>query len=229
MSGPVPSSEYRFVITGGPTREWIDPVRFISNPSSGKMGVALAKAASRVSRDVLFIHGPMHSADYSSIDLPMIPVETTLQMRDAVIHSLVPYTVLIMSAAPADYSPSIMSDKKIKKGQDVISLELVKTTDILTEIKNLRTSGNAPEPLFITGFAAETHNIEEYAKDKIKNKNLDLICVNDVTAPGAGFGVDTNIITLYDPAGTKITLPLMEKDQVAEAIIQTICSRIDTF
>lgn len=227
MKKRVPSSEYKFVITGGPTREWIDPVRFISNPSSGKMGVALANAASDISRDVIFIHGPMHPDDYSSVKVPMIGIETTIQMRNAVMESLSPNTVLIMSAAPADYSPSIKSDKKIKKGQATLTIELIKTPDILTDIMELRKQNPSIEPLFITGFAAETHNIEEYAKDKIKRKNLDMICVNDVTAEGAGFGVNTNIITIYDSTGNKTVFPIMTKEKIAVEIIKSICSRID--
>lgn len=227
MKKRVPSSEYKFVITGGPTREWIDPVRFISNPSSGKMGVALANAAAEISRNVLFIHGPMHPSDYSSVKIPMIGIETTIQMRNAVLESLSPHTILIMSAAPADYSPAIMSDRKIKKGEATLTIELVKTPDILTDIMELRKQDTSIEPLFITGFAAETHNIEEYAKDKIMRKNLDMICVNDVTAEGAGFGVNTNIITIYDSKGNKTIFPKMTKEKIAEEIIQTICSKID--
>ncbi|HNX60040.1 MAG TPA: phosphopantothenoylcysteine decarboxylase [Spirochaetota bacterium] len=227
MKKHVPSSEYKFVITGGPTREWIDPVRFISNPSSGKMGVALTNAAAEISRNVLFIHGPMHPSDYSSVKVPMIGIETTIQMRDAVIESLSPHTILIMSAAPADYSPSMMSDRKIKKGKSTLTIELIKTPDILSDIMELRKHDPSIEPLFITGFAAETHNIEEYAKEKITRKNLDIICVNDVTVEGAGFGVNTNIITIYDSTGNKAVFPKMTKDKIAEEIIKAICFKID--
>ncbi|HEY1406011.1 MAG TPA: phosphopantothenoylcysteine decarboxylase [Spirochaetota bacterium] len=227
MSGRYPSSEHKFIITGGPTREWIDPVRFISNPSSGKMGVALAQAAYDISHDVTFIHGPMHPADCASVTVPSTSVETTIEMRDAVIAALVPWSVIIMAAAPADYSPAKKEERKIKKGRDILSLDLEKTPDILTTIMDLRKKGIAPEPLFVVGFAAETNNLEEYARSKIIHKNLDMICVNDVTAEGAGFGVDTNIITIYTKDNKVIPLPKMDKTLLAKEIVRIICSLID--
>ena len=214
------------IVTGGPTREWLDPVRFISNPSSGKMGAALADAAHQAGADVLFIHGPVHPEIYADRPYRCISVDTTIEMHDAVMKALTACSVLIMAAAPADYRPVKISEKKIKKSNDVITLELIKTVDILKAV-SMRRIEQKLEPLFVAGFAAETHDVELYAQNKLKDKNLDMICVNDVSIPGAGFGTMTNIITIFTPAGERVDIPLTEKSRAAEVIIKFIIQRID--
>jgi phosphopantothenoylcysteine decarboxylase/phosphopantothenate--cysteine ligase len=222
MSGHSQSSEFKFIVTGGPTREWIDPVRFISNPSTGKMGIALAMAANDIARETVFIHGPIHKAELQNLSCRCIEVETVDQMSEAVFSELEPRSVLIMAAAPADYTPAQKTPFKIKKGADSITLEFVKAQDILGAIADYRSSDRSREPLYIVGFAAETNDHEKYALDKLERKKLDMICVNDLTAEGAGFAVDTNIITVFEKNGTKTRLPKMQKTEVAGAIIERI-------
>ena len=203
------------VVTAGPTREAIDPVRFISNHSSGKMGVALAASAWRRGADVSLIAGPM------SVTPPPGPklrrVETTEDMAD-VVQSLMPETdVLIMAAAPADFRPARAETSKIKKGKSAPVVALEHTTDILrASIPNRR------KQAIIVGFALETDDVLTNAKRKLQDKSLDLIVVNDATEPGAGFGADTNRVTLIDRAGTEEVLPLLSKSEVADAILDRV-------
>jgi len=225
MKQPLLSST-RFIITGGPTREWIDPVRFISNASSGKMGAALAEAASVISSDVAFIHGPL-SINTDLLLCRKIPVETTVQMRDRVLECLVPGCVLIMAAAPADYAPASKSERKIKKSADTLTIEFVRTPDILKAVRDLKESSPELSSVFVAGFAAETHDAEKYALGKLGDKGLDMICVNDLSGKGAGFHVDTNIITILFSNGKRKEIPLMKKTEAATIIIKTIAEFID--
>jgi phosphopantothenoylcysteine decarboxylase / phosphopantothenate---cysteine ligase len=217
----------KFIITGGPTREWIDPVRFISNPSTGKMGTALAVLAREFSDDVIYIHGPMHEYDLKILGENHTPVETTNDMRNAVISSIIPDAVIIMSAAPADYAPDHIEKLKIKKGADSINLTLKKTPDILTEIAEIRNSNSSLKNIFVVGFAAETNNIENYAKEKLVSKKLDMLCVNNVLEPGAGFAGDTNIITVYHKNGSIYNFEKMSKNNIAKEILKIISMNID--
>jgi phosphopantothenoylcysteine decarboxylase/phosphopantothenate--cysteine ligase len=217
----------RFIITGGPTREWIDPVRFISNPSTGKMGTALAIAAREFSDDVIFIHGPMHKSDLKELGDNHILIETTTDMRNAVISAIIPGSVIIMSAAPADYAPDHIEKIKIKKGADFINLSLKKTPDILMEIAEIRNSNPSLENLFVAGFAAETNNVENYAKEKLVSKRLEMICVNNILEPGAGFASDTNIITVYHKNGSIFHLEKMSKNNIANEIMKIIFMNIE--
>jgi phosphopantothenoylcysteine decarboxylase/phosphopantothenate--cysteine ligase len=205
----------RVVVTAGPTREAIDPVRFVSNHSSGKMGVAIASSAWRRGADVSLIAGPL------SVTPPTGPtlrhVETTEQMARTV-EELVPAAdVLIMAAAPTDFRPTTVAKSKIKKGKEAPVLTLEHTTDILSATLSRR----GPKTI-VVGFALETDDAVANGKKKLRDKSLDLIVVNDATEPGAGFGVDTNRVTLIDRAGAEEVLPLLSKTEVADAILDRV-------
>jgi phosphopantothenoylcysteine decarboxylase/phosphopantothenate--cysteine ligase len=206
----------RIVVTAGPTCEAIDPVRFIGNRSSGKMGYALAKMAARRGAEVTLISGP------SSLKPPrgtgFISVESAEDMRRAVTVNLKDATIVIMAAAVADYRPKKAASEKMKKGAGSISLDLEKTEDIISEI------GMKKGKRLIIGFAAETDNLWANAKKKLKEKNLDLIIANNVKEPGAGFGVDTNIVTIIDKNGVVEALPKMSKDEVAWKVLDRVAS-----
>jgi phosphopantothenoylcysteine decarboxylase/phosphopantothenate--cysteine ligase len=205
----------RIVVTAGPTREAIDPVRFLSNHSSGKMGVALAASAWSRGAEVDLVAGPL------SVSVPLGPtiheVETTADMAREV-GKLVPKAdVLIMAAAPADYRPAKVAASKIKKGKGAPKLDLEETTDILHS-----TIGKRKKGAIVVGFALETDDVLENGKAKLRDKSLDLIVVNDATEPGAGFGVDTNRVTLIGRDGKAEALPLLSKFDVADAILDRV-------
>ena len=220
--------ERKVIVTGGPTREWIDPVRFISNPSTGKMGAAIADASSERARETVFIHGPVSGELVSGKRYRCVSVDTTKDMLAAVLRELEEKAVLIMAAAPADYSPSHRSDRKMKKSGDAISLELKRTPDILREVAGMKADGRIGA-LFTVGFAAETNEIERYALGKLSEKKLDMICLNDVSRKGAGFGSDTNIITIFMKDGSRVELPMITKQEVAERILDEIEKRLPKY
>ncbi len=216
-------SNYKIIITGGPTREWIDPVRFISNPSSGKMGAALANAAKDYSDDIVFICGPICNCIKKSVSCSIIPVETTEQMKIEVMSLLRNNSILIMAAAPCDYLSENVSDKKLKKTPHPMSLSLKPAVDILKEVKAVKTSFQN----FITiGFSAETNDSEKYAKEKLYEKDLDAICLNDITKRGVGFGHDTNELTIFLKNGGQVNLELMDKQSAAREILIAIENNI---
>jgi len=199
----------KILVTAGPTREYLDPVRFLSNRSSGKMGYAIARAALRRGAEVTLISGP------SSLDKPkgvhFISVETTGDMFNAVTSELPSSTVLIMAAAVSDFMPAEMSQVKLEKSENLI-LHLERSPDIIAA------AGKKKKKLFIIGFAAETGQKTENAKKKLKEKNIDMIIFNDVTEAGSGFDVDTNKVMII--GGEKeISLPVLSKDAVADAIL----------
>lgn len=202
-------------VTAGPTREAVDPVRFLSNRSSGRMGVAIAAAAWRRGAEVTLIAGPM------DVDPPpgvvVVAVETTEEMASAVSAALAEADVLVMAAAPADFRPSRPAGRKIKKTSDTSSLELEPTTDILLSTRRAR----RPDAV-IVGFALETNDAVEAGRGKLAAKGLDLIVVNDATEPGAGFAVDTNRVTLLSVGGAEEALPLLPKTEVADAILDRV-------
>ena len=202
----------KFIITAGPTREFIDPFRFISNPSSGKMGYALARAALQRCREVILISGPVELPPVPGV--VMVPVISALEMRDAVMTHFPSADAVIMAAAVADYRPRFNSRRKLKKGGAKISLELVTNPDILKEL------GRKKGDVILVGFSAETDNIIDNAREKLKSKNLDLIIANDISAPGSGFSVDTNRGIIVDRRLRVDELPLMSKDRLAEHIIK---------
>ncbi len=216
------------IVTGGPTREWIDPVRFISNPSTGKMGAALAGECSRRARETVFIHGPVDPSLTAAAPYRCVAVETTADMLAAVSGELEENAVLIMAAAPADYSPVKKSDRKIKKSDKNMTLELAKTPDILKVVAAMKREGRINN-LFVVGFAAETNDIEQYALKKLAEKSLDMICLNDVSRKGAGFGSDTNILTIFAKDGMRKELPLVSKQEAAARILDEVESRLPRY
>ena len=205
----------QILITGGPTQEPIDPVRFITNRSSGKMGVALAKMARRRGAEVILITGP-GSLPPPRRDIQWVPVRSAEEMREAVFAHLEGSSVVIKSAAVSDYRPKAASEKKIKKGSSEYILALERTKDILEEL------GKKKGKRILVGFAAETDDLMANAKKKLLEKNLDLIVANDVSKPGAGFGVDTNQVKVLYPSGQVKDLPLMTKEEVAQFILDDV-------
>lgn len=210
----------RVIVTAGPTREAVDPVRFLSNRSSGKMGVAIAAAAWRRGAEVQLIAGPLGTV--APHGLHVDHVTTTAEMRDAIARALPSADVLIMAAAPADFRPAQVASSKIKKDEDFPSIPLEPTPDILKSTRELRRDG-----MIVVGFALETDNVLAHAQGKLSSKALDLIVVNDAREQGAGFEVDTNRVTLIDARGMNEELPLMPKSEVADAILDRVEELLD--
>jgi phosphopantothenoylcysteine decarboxylase/phosphopantothenate--cysteine ligase len=210
----------RVVITAGPTREPLDPVRFLSNRSSGKMGVALASAAWRRGARVTLIAGPLAVAVPPGVE--HVAVETTEEMAVAVDESLGAADVLVMAAAPADFRAAEPAGRKIKKASAPSSIALAEAPDIL-----LATRGARGDGLVVVGFALETDDAVASGREKLAAKDLDLIVVNDATERGAGFGVDTNRVTLIDRHGAEDSLPLLTKSDVADAILDRVEAMLD--
>ncbi|MDB1122468.1 bifunctional phosphopantothenoylcysteine decarboxylase/phosphopantothenate--cysteine ligase CoaBC [Vibrio algarum] len=204
------------LITAGPTREAIDPVRFISNHSSGKMGYALAQAASKLGADVTLISGPVALSTPENVN--RINVESAQDMHAAVMDNATTNDIFIACAAVADYRPDVVSDQKIKKtdDSDEMSICMIKNPDIVASVAKLET--NRP---YTVGFAAETQNVEQYARGKLNKKNLDLICANDVSVEGQGFNSNNNALTLYWKHGEK-SLPLESKEALSLQIMEKI-------
>ena len=203
------------LVTAGPTEEPIDPVRYLSNRSSGKMGYALAEAAQRRGAHVILVSGPVALEPPAGVEVDK--VRSTHEMAEAVLRRLSAATVVIMAAAVSDYQPAEIRAEKIKKQNGTLSLNLKPTRDILSEISARR----RPEHI-IVGFAAETANVVAYATPKLRAKNLDLIVANDVTQEGAGFEVDTNIVTLIFPDGRVQPLARMSKIEVAHRVFDAV-------
>jgi len=201
----------KIVVTAGGTQEPIDPVRHIGNRSSGKMGYAIAEAARDRGASVTLITAPTSLPDPAGVET--IHVQTAKEMKSAVARAVSKADALIMAAAVADYQPKTTAKSKIKKDSPTLTLELVRTPDILSEVK-----GN-----FIrVGFAAESDDIIANAKKKLERKKLDLIVANDITSTDSGFGVDTNKVTLIDRSGKIENLPLLTKREVAERILERV-------
>ena len=210
----------RVLVTAGPTREAIDPVRFISNHSSGKMGVAVAQAAWRRGAEVDLVAGPL--AIETPVGIGVRTVESTADMTAAVEGLLPRCDVLVMAAAPADFRPVNVATSKIKKANALAPIELASTPDILKSTKAARR-----EKAIIVGFALETDDVVANARGKLASKDLDMIVVNDAREAGAGFGVDTNRVTLLMRDGSEEVLPLMPKSEVADAILDRVERLID--
>ena len=203
------------LVTAGPTREPLDPIRFLSNRSSGKMGFALAEAARDRGARVVLVTGPVHLPDPFGVEV--VRVETAAEMLEAVLRRAGEAQVVIKAAAVADFRPARPAGQKIKKDTATPVVELAPTVDILRELGRRKRPGQ-----ILVGFAAETHDLLENARRKIEEKNLDFIVLNDVTQPGAGFEVDTNVVTLVYPDGRRESLPPMSKRAVAEAILDRL-------
>lgn len=205
----------KVLVTAGPTLEPIDPVRYITNRSTGKMGFAVAKMAKRRGAEVLLITGPNHLS-LPRRDIPIIEVKSALEMYEAVMDHFSDYHVIIKTAAVADFRPKEVATEKIKKMDDHYLLELEQNPDILKEL------GKRKGDRVLVGFAAETSELMENAQAKLKEKNLDIIVANDVTQPGAGFAVDTNIVRIIDAEGRIKNLPLMSKEEVADIVLDQV-------
>ena len=210
----------RIVVTAGPTREAVDPVRYISNHSSGKMGAAIAAAAWRRGAEVVLIAGPGNVA--APPGACVVRVETTEQMRDAVAKALADADALIMAAAPADFRPAESAPQKIKKSDKPAPIALAPTPDILVSTIPARRPGTV-----VVGFALETTDVIANARTKLAKKELDLVVANDATEPGAGFGTDTNRVTLVGRDGVEERLPLLEKREVADVILDRVVRLLD--
>lgn len=205
------------VVTAGPTREPLDPVRFISNPSSGRQGFALAQAALDRGATVTLISGPTHLP--TPVGAERIDVTTVEEMKDAVLAAANRADVLLMAAAVGDYRPTCVAPQKIKKGKE-ITLTLMRTPDILSAVAAQRSVTGFPR--VVVGFAAESEELLRNAQDKLFAKQLDLIVANDITAPDAGFAKETNRVVIVDRSGNVEELPLMSKAAVAEAILDRV-------
>jgi phosphopantothenoylcysteine decarboxylase/phosphopantothenate--cysteine ligase len=213
-------SNKKAVVTAGPTYEAIDPVRFIGNHSSGKMGFAIAEALYKNGADVTLICGPTNqTTSYKGIKL--INVVSAQQMFNACESLSKDFDILVMAAAVADYTPLHVAEEKIKKTSSSVSIELSKTKDILKHFGNIKTSHQ-----FIVGFALETNNERENALIKLKEKNADLLILNSLKDEEAGFGKDTNKVTIFDRKGSEHTFPAKSKKIVAEDIVDIIINKI---
>ena len=201
----------KILVTAGPTREAIDPVRFISNRSTGKMGYAVAQAGAERGHEVILVSGPV------SLDPPggarCLGVESAAQMLDAVLREVPACDALVMTAAVADWRPRVVSPLKLKKREMSGTLELERTEDILKRVSAL--DGRR----LVVGFAAETGDLRTEASRKLREKGLDMIVANDVSRIDAGFAVDTNVVTLFERGGTERELPLMSKRAVGDEIV----------
>lgn len=215
LSAPNDLAGLRVLVTAGPTQERLDPVRFITNRSSGKMGYAIAQAAAERGACVTLITGP--------VNLPVPPgaeavrIQSTQELYAQMIERCAEQDIVIQAAAPADFTPETVADSKIKKqGNEPLVIRLTQTPDVAAAVGKLKKPGQT-----LVGFAAETNDVLANAQKKLEKKNLDLIVANDVTVPGAGFDVDTNLVTLISRDGLE-TLPMMQKSQVAHALLDKI-------
>ena len=208
----------RVLVTAGPTQEALDPVRYLTNHSSGRMGYAIAKAAARRGAKVTLISGPTALKKPAYVDT--VDVVSAQDMFDAVTARAQAADIIIKAAAVADYRPATVADNKIKKADDALSIPLERTKDILAALGNSKRPGQ-----FLCGFSMETENLLENSRKKLGKKNLDMVAANNLKVEGAGFGVDTNVLTLITPDGT-VDLPLMSKDAAADALLDAILQRM---
>ena len=205
----------KVLVSAGPTREKIDPVRFISNRSTGKMGFAIAEVAAQFGAEVTLVAGPVELKT-SHKNIRRIDVVSAQDMYEAMLDEFPKADIVIKSAAVADYRPKVTYDQKMKKSDNDLHIEFERTKDILKTLGEKKTSQ------FLVGFAAETNNPLEYGKKKLTEKNLDAIVINNVLEKGAGFGVDTNIVTYLNKQKRQENLPLASKREIAEQILQLI-------
>ncbi len=222
-SGPLAGR--KVVVSTGPTREPLDPVRFISNRSTGKQGLAVAQAALDAGAEVTVIHGPIFEP--VPFGATAVSVQTTEEMGEAVLEAAKAADALFMVAAVADFRPNVKSDQKIKKTDEQwgLAIGLEVTLDILTAVKTQRDKSGYPR--VVLGFAAETHNAFEYGRDKLLRKGLNFIAVNDVMDAGVGFEVDTNKVLLLSSAGVVEEIPLQSKTAVAERLVHHVAKTLN--
>jgi len=212
LEAPKPLAGKKVLITAGGTVERLDPVRYFTNDSSGKMGFALAEAARDRGADVTLIAARVSEPIPSGVEV--VHAESALELADAVLSRYAGADLVIKAAAVADYRPAETVPQKIKKTGDTLQVTLVKNPDILEEL------GKRKEQQFLIGFAAETERLEEHAMDKLLRKNCDLLVANDVSREAAGFGTETNIVTIFDKNGPALELPVLSKRETAERILQ---------
>ena len=203
------------LVSAGPTEEDIDPVRCVTNRSSGKMGFAVARAAARRGASVMLVSGPASLQDPYGVTVER--VRSAGEMREAVLRHREGQHAVIMAAAVADYRPGLPARRKLKKAEAHLTLEMTRTADILKEVA-------ADRPPVLIGFAAETHDGLDFARRKRADKDLDLVVFNDITAEGAGFGTDTNIVTLIHRDGREESLPVQSKSSVADRIMDEVAA-----
>ncbi len=215
FSNNLPLKGKKALVTAGPTHESIDPVRFIGNNSSGKMGFAIAEELARQGADVTLVSGPTHLASPASINVKR--VKSAEEMYAECISAFPSVDITVLSAAVADYRPAVKADQKIKKSSDTLQIDLVKTRDIAAELGRLKKVGQ-----FTVGFALETENEKANAEKKIQSKNFDLIVLNSLNDNGAGFSYDTNKISIIDRASNMKEFSLKPKKEVAFDIVKAI-------
>lgn len=209
----------KLLITAGGTVERIDPVRYITNDSSGKMGYALAKEARKLGAEVILVTGPTALEAPAGVEVvPILSAEDMLKEVQSRYHDA---DIVIKAAAVADYRPLVQRNSKMKKTGETLTLELIKNPDILEALGKIKTHQ------FLVGFAAETDSLDEYAMDKLRRKNCDLLVGNNVSVEGAGFGSETNIVRIYDRQGLVESLPLLRKEEVALHLLHLIADRME--
>jgi phosphopantothenoylcysteine decarboxylase / phosphopantothenate---cysteine ligase len=224
LAGAGPLAGRRVLVTAGGTQEPLDPVRYITNASSGKMGVALAEAARDMGAAVALVHSPL------AVPVPYgvegVKVRTAVEMAEAVLERVWETDILIGAAAVADFRPANPSDQKIKKqpGQEELTVRLVRNPDILAEVAARRTGSGWPK--VVVGFAAETQDLLANAQSKLAAKRLDIIVANDVTEAGSGFGADDNRVTLLSADGKQDALPIMSKGEVARRVLEAALEQL---
>ena len=216
LSGVQDLKGLRILVTAGPTVEPVDPVRYLTNRSSGKMGYAIAAAALSRGASVVLVSGPTSLKPPTGVEF--IRIETAQEMFDAVMEQYAKVDVVIKAAAVADYRPKKVAEHKIKKNLEQMTIDLEKNPDILAELGRQKTHQ------ILVGFAAETNELEKNALAKVAKKNLDLLIANDVTKPGAGFGSDTNIVKMVYPGQNVVPLPKMDKKILAHRILDEVLS-----
>ncbi|RXI98062.1 bifunctional phosphopantothenoylcysteine decarboxylase/phosphopantothenate--cysteine ligase CoaBC [Anaerobacillus alkaliphilus] len=202
------------LVTAGPTQERLDPVRYFTNRSSGKMGYAIAEEAAKRGANVILVSGPTNLQPPANVHF--VQVKSANDMYESVMEHYRNVDVVVKSAAVADYRPKLVADQKIKKQPSDWSIEMERTTDIL------HTLGTEKTHQLLIGFAAESEQVEYYAQDKLRRKNLDMIVANSILQSGAGFEGDTNIVTMFKKDGTSVSLPLMSKQEVASNLLNEI-------
>lgn len=208
----------RILVTAGATQESLDPVRYLTNRSTGKMGYAIAEEAARRGAEVILVSGPVTLEPPAGVQV--VRVTTAQEMYEAVLDAYPRVDVVIKAAAVADYRPRTVHAQKLKKGAETLVLELERTPDILQAL------GERKAHQFLVGFAAETDRVAEYAREKLRRKNLDMVVANDVTQEGAGFGTDTNIVTIFERDGRVTELPKLPKREVAARLLTLIAQRV---
>ncbi|WP_406946159.1 bifunctional phosphopantothenoylcysteine decarboxylase/phosphopantothenate--cysteine ligase CoaBC [Halobacillus sp. SY10] len=217
---PQPLKGKKVLITAGPTREQIDPVRYFTNPSTGKMGYALAEKAKQLGAEVTLISGQVALGPPAGVHV--IRITSAQEMYDEVLKAYPDQDLVIKSAAVADYRPKITYDQKMKKKPGDYVVEMERTKDILMEL------GDRKEHQYLIGFAAETTDVEKYGREKMDKKNLDAIVINNVSEEGSGFGTDTNASLFITKRGEEMTYPLMSKEELAENILMVASGEMES-